>query len=364
MPATFKPDQTRYELEQKLGEGLNCVVWRATRYDFSGENRRTVALKLPKDKTSVPFLRREFDVLQRLNSNHCARVIAWESCGDQLAMALEWIDGVTLLEFAQSRLVDITDEMSQEIIRQIYVGLQDLKAAGVFHGDLQPSNIMVDREGHVRLIDFASGQLSDGCVQATPAFVSPEVWSGAPLSYESDLFSLKVIRDHLKDGFRHLPPRPGSSSDLKIAKSNEVLKAKIGSKVSSLLARSSMSGTEIISPAESSAIESGRRPKLLRIALALSLILAATLPVRAEAPAESAQKKASVSVRSQSWMQIWVNGAPAGFAPLDINHLKPGIHRLTWESARGKGEIRLRLNEGDSTRLIESGQRPGQLEVR
>ena len=160
MSTVYKPDQTRYELECKLGEGLNSVVWRATRFDFSGENPRSTALKLPKDQTAVSFLRREYEILQRVNSTHVVRVIAWESFGGKPALALEWIDGVTLHELTQG--TSLTSDERDELIRQIHVGICDVEKSGACHGDLHPGNVMINREGRAILIDFASGKTANG----------------------------------------------------------------------------------------------------------------------------------------------------------------------------------------------------------
>lgn len=377
----FRPDQSCYELEYKLGEGLNSVVWRATRLDFSGETRRTVALKLPKEQTSVSFLRREFETLQRVNSIYCARVIAWESFGEQSALALEWIDGITLLELAQK--ISLSVIVCDEIVRQIYLGLQDLRSADLFHGDLHPSNVMIDRDGRVRLIDFASGRTADGRMQATPAFVAPEIWLGQDFSFEADLFALGVIGQHLKDGFRNLPTStlPSNSRDLLRANpsarrydlehdlershASAIAQSQLAAAVARVQASPNFVGTELVDPASFRKVPSRpKSPALFRIALGLSLIMAATLPVRAEAPAESLTQAAGLIVRSENWVQLSVNGKAAGFAPLVITNLRPGNHRISWKSASGAGEWRFQVKAGDVVRLAESRTRRGQLEVR
>lgn len=377
MSTVFKPDQTRYELERKLGEGLNSAVWRATRFDFSGENPRAIALKLPKDQTSVPFLRREYEILQRVNSIHVVRVMAWESFGGEPALALEWIDGVTLAELAQRKTLSAAAR--DEIIRQVHAGLADVAKSGACHGDLHPGNIMIDREGRAILIDFASGKTPEGLLQATPAFVSPEIWRGAGFSHDSDLFALKVIREHLSSGFRRLPLRTEVAKDFRLAKENPRARRDIAQAVVSLLAESHAGGTQLLeaaadhapstektppsrrlvarlsslrSPAFASALNP--HPYLVRVACVLALALTLHIPVFAEDPPPEPPGSGKIVVTSRKWMQIKLNGDEAGYAPVKLQGLKSGVQHLEWKSATARGEHRFKMRAGDTVRLAEN----------
>jgi serine/threonine protein kinase len=352
MSTVFKPDETRYVLERKLGEGLNSNVWRATRVDFSGENSRTTALKLPKDQTSVPFLRREYEILHRVNSLNVARVIAWESFGGEPALALEWIDGVTLYELTQSQT--LTTRERDELIRQIHAGLADVEKSGASHGDLHPGNIMINRDGRAILIDFASGKTAEGFLQATPAFVSPELWKGANFSYESDLFALKVIREHMLTGFRDLPKRTTAAKDFKVTKDDGAARKTIGHKVGTLLARTPSNGTQLLEIDELSAPPM-KKKFAIRVACLAALVLTLHIPVFAEDPPPDAPGAATITVTSRKWMQIQLNGDEAGYAPIQLTHLKSGIQHLKWKSATGQGEFRFKMQAGDTVRLVENG---------
>jgi|GEM_PF-6720655 len=356
MTTVFKSDQTQYQLEFKLGEGLNSNVWRATRFDFAGENPRTVALKLPKDQTAVPFLRREHETLQRINSVHVVRAIAWESFGGEPALALEWIDGVTLRELAQKKKLSI--QLRDEVIRQIHQALADVARANTFHGDLQPGNIMVDRDGRVCLIDFASGKTREGLLQATPAFLSPDIRAGADLSLESDHFALKVIREHLLDGFRNLPGHSISAKDFKVAKENSRARAELGRVVANLMDQSS--GTQLIAN-EGTNLKSRPRSFAIAIASAVAAIFVLQLPVFAEDPPLEAPASAKIVITSQSWMQISVNGKMAGFTPLKLTKIRDGVHHVVWMTAKAHGDFKVTVHAGDTVYLTERNSR---LEVR
>jgi len=367
----FEPDQTRYELEELLGEGLNSRVYRALRVDQSGQSRQRVALKFLKDQTAVSFLRREFDTLLRVRSNYCARVIAWETQNGDAALALEWIDGLTLFDLV--RTLVFNDALTDEVVRQIYLGLVDLRAAGLFHGDLHPKNIMIDRSGQVRLIDFSSGQTAEGFLQATPAFAAPEVWSDARFSFEADLFALGVVRQGLASSFFDLevkvkeplmdpdPHRRG----FKLPRENLAARHTIATEVERRLANRNSLNTQLIAPLAKEPVSLSCPVKsFIRSAVALTLALfsAMTVPVMAEAPAEVSEASSKLMFTSEHWMQIEINGKAAGFAPLSVSQLRAGQHRVAWRTAAGAGELQINLRAGQVLRLTETSK--GVLKVR
>ncbi len=379
----FKPDRSSYVLEKQLGEGLNSKVYLAVRSDPHGQSRHRVALKFLKDPSSISFLRREFETLMRVRSNYCARVIAWETLDAQPALALEWIDGISLLKLARgiNARKALTPQIRNEIVRQIYLGLVDLKEAGLFHGDLQPSNVMIDRRGRVRLIDFASGRTADGFLQATPAFAAPEVFRSGVLSFEADLFALGKLKQYLPSGFcdlkaASLQKDPLLTDDplkrgLRVPKENLPAQQRLAQMVESLLRSENDLSTQIIEPPLNDSKKTGARfsyfPNgLLQSvgALILMLMMALTLPVRAEAPSESARGFAQVSFRSEHWMNVQINGRELGYVPQNIDRLSAGTHRISWKGALGAGEMILNVKAGDRLELTETHAHAGRFKVR
>lgn len=406
MNQVFQPEQSRYELEEKLGEGLSAVVWRATRAAPDGHRAR-VALKILKDSDTVSFLRREYETLHRVRSPFCARVIAWECCNGEPALALEWIDGVTLFDFARAAFAELAppptppstptpatwvanfagawfrdrnrngahsrasarnrDSVVSEIIRQIHLGLCDLRDAGLFHGDLHPKNVMIDRAGRIRLIDFASGRTAEGLIQATPAFLAPEVWTEGTLSFAADLFALGVIREHLPNGFAHTGARAASERNGLRAKDpakrtlettkfpeNRIreAQAQIAFEVAKLLAAKDQGfGTQLIEPAPLSA-ERHVKPKWRLVVAVAAFVITTGLSVFAQNPLDT-ELPAILKISSMHWMKISVDGGPFVYTPAKVA-LKHGEHRVTFKSATSSGELQENLMAGEIRRFAES----------
>ena len=372
----LRPSSAIYRLDREAGRGQSASVFRAVREDSEGHSRQIVALKILKDKRTVHWLRREFETLAQINSPHCAKVLAWENLADGPALALEWIDGVRLVDLARSE--DLHFRIIDEIIAQIQEGLRAIEKAGLHHGDLSPANVLIDKSGCVKLVDFATAPALPGVIHGTPAYIAPEIWSGSSTSLDADLFALGLIEHDLRTKFLHQPVDIEEcklrSSNLAVECPNQLLSRKprersprpfisreevrveLANRVRAHLDRRTLLLTEtrpltMPKPRRSFAI---KLP--IRMALSFATVLFTTaLSVRAQAPLpQGPQDRASIHIRSQKWVRIWLNGRDLGYAPIDVSRLLPGSHRLTWQTASGKGERRIQLTSGSTTLLNES----------
>jgi len=174
-----------YSPQQLLAMGAHAHVWVA-----SGP-RGQVALKVARVASAREALLREASVLAETSHPHLSRLI--ESADDGSWLALEWIDGETLDIWSSER--SAADIVGAAI--QLLDALEHLHSLGIVHGDLKPSNVMVDGEGRVRLIDLGvalrSGEAVGGGFRGTLGYAAPELLKGQRPSPATDLYGFAAL---------------------------------------------------------------------------------------------------------------------------------------------------------------------------
>ncbi len=191
----------RWRLERKLGEGGMGVVWLAQR---DGSEQRA-ALKLLHLPLLTASARRRFSVeqraLARLEHPGITRLVdGGVSANGVPFLATEWVDGPTLNAWCDERRLTVPARVKLfiEVCEATHAAHQRL----VVHGDIKPSNVLVDRAGRVKLCDFGIARLLDAedpgttrsAVRAlTPRYASPEQVRGDPVTTASDVYSLGAL---------------------------------------------------------------------------------------------------------------------------------------------------------------------------
>jgi serine/threonine protein phosphatase PrpC len=178
------------------------------------ESDTLVIIKLPSiDLRGDPaYLKRfmmEEWVARRINSAHVLKPCFQSRKRNYLYVVTEYIDGQTLAQWMiDNPKPDI--ETIRGIVEQIARGLQAFHRMEMLHQDLRPANIMIDRTGTVKIIDFGSTKVK-GVVEATPSidtgdilgtaqYTAPEYFIGESGSSRSDIFSLGVITYQMLTG--------------------------------------------------------------------------------------------------------------------------------------------------------------------
>jgi serine/threonine protein kinase len=365
-----RPEKSFYKIERLVGQGRTATVYRARREDSRGHSSQTVALKVLKDQTSVQWLRQEFERLSAIRSRYCVRVLAWENLDRESALVLEWVDGLTLLELA--RRVNLRADLVDEIVAQVQEGLRDLALSGLFHGDLSPVNILVDRSGQVRVVDFGGIPRDRDSVTGTPEYMAPELWDGHGPGFESDLFALGLINLDLRTSFRrmaeakrmgvlaseyfecdsspllHRNPMCRSMLQLSPCLIRQKELARVVCEISDQ-PRDFI--TQTMAQARRRAIDGAR-------ALASFALIAftAAAPVAAQAPSrdELSGKTACLKIRTLNWVWLSLNGREVGYGPIEVSQLQPGRHRLAWRTRASSGEIRFELRAGPCLKFSDA----------
>ncbi|MFN8475462.1 MAG: protein kinase [Anaerolineae bacterium] len=180
----------RYQLQQQIGVGGSSVVYRALDQRLG----RTVAVKLLR-----PHLAQDPAYLQRFQEEarraaqvsypYIAAVLDLSADPAQPYIVMEYVDGQPLNRLAPLPIADAV-----EYTRQAAEGLAFLHGQQLVHGDVKPENILVGKDGRVKLVDLGiaspPGAQAGTTIMGSPAYVAPERLQGAPLSTRADVYGL------------------------------------------------------------------------------------------------------------------------------------------------------------------------------
>jgi serine/threonine-protein kinase Stk1 len=210
----------RYQIERLLGIGGMGAVYRARDLlrEQYGEPEPYIALKaLTEDFAEYPdanaLLYTEFALTSRLSHEHVIRVYSFEvdTHSQRAFITLELLKGCTLAQLLLSHPQGLPWAQALEVSQALLAALSYAHTAGVLHGDIKPSNLMLGDEG-VRLFDFGLGQAEEQRLPGlprlcrsrfaawTPRYAAPELLEGAALSPAADVYAAACVIYELCSG--------------------------------------------------------------------------------------------------------------------------------------------------------------------
>jgi serine/threonine protein kinase len=210
----------RYILEAEIGRGGVGTVYRALDLNRGGlpPEHRHVALKILGENAArrpdaVDALRREYHQAQSLSHPGIVNVFDFDHDGDTYFVTMELLDGESLGELTRRLLPNkLPLEAATRILRELGDAIVYAHGRGILHLDLKPDNVMVDADGHVRVLDFgiAQTQIAEPRIPqmrsappaATPAYASCERLVQERPDVRDDIFSFSCITYELLVG-RH-----------------------------------------------------------------------------------------------------------------------------------------------------------------
>ena len=196
--ATLPSRVGNFEVLSQIGSGGMGVVYLGR----DPELDRQVAIKVIReevhDQEVLDRFFREARAAAALRHPNIITIYASGQHDYQPYMAMEYVDGESLADVIRLRRnVALADKISY--LEQICAGLHFAHHAGIVHRDVKPANIMVDREGVVRILDFGiariegSAMTQDGSLMGSLNYMSPEQMLGRPIDHRSDIFSVGVV---------------------------------------------------------------------------------------------------------------------------------------------------------------------------
>ncbi len=188
----------KYEILEQIGRGGMGAVYRARHTKLD----RMCAVKvLPLELSGNPDLlerfRREARATAKLDQNQVVTIYDVDTDGPTEYLAMEFLEGDSLETLVQKK-GKLRVKTSLQIIRQATMGLAAAHEHGIIHRDVKPANLMLTKDGVVKVMDFglarlveiSSGLSQAGQVLGTPHYMSPEQARGEPLDLRSDIYSL------------------------------------------------------------------------------------------------------------------------------------------------------------------------------
>ncbi len=190
----------RYKIVEELGKGGMGKVYKAIDKQLNEE----VALKLIKpeiasDKKTIKRFSNELRLSRKISHRNVGRMYELMEEKGALFITMEYVPGQDLKGLiGQTGKFAIGTTIS--IAKQVCEGLAEAHRLGVIHRDLKPNNIMIDKGGNARIMDFGIARsltgkslTRAGAMIGTPEYMSPEQAEAEEVDHRSDIYSLGVI---------------------------------------------------------------------------------------------------------------------------------------------------------------------------
>jgi len=192
----------RYEIAGSLGRGGMGMVYRA----FDREIGEEVAIKvlrpdIARQSSRVEKrFRAEIRLARRVRHRNVCSVYGDGIARGLLYICMELVLGENLVGLTRAN-GGLPPAEAWDALRQVADGLRAIHQAGIVHRDLKTGNLMRDREGVVRVMDFGIAKhyeagdtvTATGTLMGTPEYMSPEQLRGEAVGYRSDIYSLGVV---------------------------------------------------------------------------------------------------------------------------------------------------------------------------
>ncbi len=190
----------RYEVIEELGNSGMGRVLRV--FDQKIEEEATLKILTPEiayDKKTIERFRNELKFSRKITHKNICRIYDLDEDGGTYFISMEYVSGEDL-----KSMIRMTKHLgigtAVRISKQVCEGLAEAHKLGIFHRDLKSSNVIIDREGNARVMDFGIARspdtediINDGSIIGTPEYMSPEQAEEKQVDHRSDIYSFGVM---------------------------------------------------------------------------------------------------------------------------------------------------------------------------
>lgn len=195
----------RYEILEKIGEGGMAVVYKA----FCHRLSRFVAVKIMREEMAADeeFKRRfcaESHAIAMLSHPNIVAVYDVSHSDDVEYIVMELVDGITLKQYMDKRGA-ISWKEALHFTKQITKALAHAHSRGIIHRDIKPQNIMLLKDGTIKVADFGIAALENEMQESGQAvgsihYIAPEQARGENPDARSDIYSLGIVMYEMLTG--------------------------------------------------------------------------------------------------------------------------------------------------------------------
>ena len=198
-------DMHGHHITRRLGRGGMAVV-----YEAIGPAGDTVALKMLShrlvcDEHSRDLFQREADIIETFDHPNIVNMRGRFEMFYTYFIIVEYIDGMSLHELIRNN-GPLPEEDVRAILGQLVMALDYAHRSEIIHRDIKPGNVMVGRDGQVKLMDFGLAKPTgtnsdvDRLLVGTPGYIAPELFKGNQPGPEIDLFAMGCLAVELLVG--------------------------------------------------------------------------------------------------------------------------------------------------------------------
>jgi len=191
-----------YRLTKKIGSGGMGNVYKA----FNPTLNRTAAVKILHEESFAERFKNEAYIQSSINHPNIAMLYEYAKCNKKLCIVMEYVEGETLSDILH-RKGKLSNQETENILRQIIDALTYLHKKEIIHRDIKPQNFKLTADGIVKMLDFGiakhkySPKLTQlGFVVGTMEYLAPEQFEQKE-ELKSDIWSLSVMLYELLTGF-------------------------------------------------------------------------------------------------------------------------------------------------------------------
>jgi eukaryotic-like serine/threonine-protein kinase len=223
--STPKFSDVQYRVVGPLGTGAGSTILQIADRTRGGKK---FALKVVKRQDSdddiyITQAQSEYEAAQKLNHPSIARIY---DCRIKRSLLFKVVSVELLMEYVDGKTLDEVEAptMAQLVLifNQVAEALVHMHRRGVYHGDLKPGNIMIAKDGKVKLIDFGTAWLKGEAknrIQGTPQYMAPESATEKMVDERTDIYNFGATMYRMFTGRYANPgstPRTGDNLKLKV----------------------------------------------------------------------------------------------------------------------------------------------------